>query len=101
MVELTHVVTEMMREGLVDQAMDTERADETLAPKEEGLVEVLQRADGLRMKTLKQVVNILSPVQGVYFLIAAAELHLRVHEWGKKRDARRNEHSEGGHGQQH
>ncbi|KAL0343221.1 UNVERIFIED_CONTAM: protein DOG1-like 2 [Sesamum angustifolium] len=101
MVELTHVVTEMMREGLVDQAMDTERADETLAPKEEGLVEVLQKADGLRMKTLKQVVNILSPVQGVYFLIAAAELHLRVHEWGKKRDARRNEHSEGGHGQQH
>ncbi|KAK4416640.1 protein DELAY OF GERMINATION 1 [Sesamum alatum] len=101
MVELTHVVTEMMREGQVDQAMDTQRVDETLAPKEEGLVEVLQRADGLRLKTLKAVLNILSPVQGAYFLIAAAELHLRVHEWGKKRDARRNEHSEAGHGQQH
>lgn len=98
MVELTHAVTEMIREGEVDQVMDDGRVDETLAPKEAGLVEVLQRADDLRLKTLREVLNILSPIQGVYFLIAAAELHLRVHEWGRKRDARRYEHGEVGHG---
>ncbi|KAK6150783.1 hypothetical protein DH2020_015715 [Rehmannia glutinosa] len=89
MVELTHAVTEMIREGAaVDQVMDEGRVDDTLAPKEEGLAEILQMADDLRLKTLKKVIDILTPIQGVYFLIAAAELHLRVHEWGKRRDAR-------------
>ncbi|KAL3813072.1 hypothetical protein ACJIZ3_014340 [Penstemon smallii] len=91
MVELSHAVTELMREGEVEQVMDEGRVDETLAPKEQGLVAILQKADDLRLNTLKKVVfDILSPIQGVYFLIAAAELHLRFHEWGKKRDARHN-----------
>ena len=29
----------------------------------------------------------LKPVQAVHFLIAAAELHLKVHEFGKSKDA--------------
>ncbi|KAL3844788.1 hypothetical protein ACJIZ3_002191 [Penstemon smallii] len=66
--------------------MDEGRVDSTLAPKEEGLVEILQRADGLRMKTLKEVLSILTQIQCVHFLIAAAELHLRSHEWGENRD---------------
>ncbi|KAK4490635.1 hypothetical protein RD792_001323 [Penstemon davidsonii] len=93
MVELAHVVTEiMMMEEEMGRVMDEGRVDATLAPKEEGLVEILQRADDLRMKTLKEVLNILTQIQCVHFLIAAAELHLRSHEWGKNRDARHNLH---------
>ncbi|KAG8383884.1 hypothetical protein BUALT_Bualt04G0060600 [Buddleja alternifolia] len=104
MVELTHAVTELIREGDANHAMDDDRVDATLSPKEEGLVEVLQMADDLRLKTLKDVIGILSPIQGVHFLIAAAELHLRVHEWGKKRDAKHHQQNGGGVvgvGQQH
>ncbi|KAK4490636.1 hypothetical protein RD792_001324 [Penstemon davidsonii] len=89
MVDLAHAMTEMMMEGAMDLVMDNEgRVDASLIPKEEGLVEILQRADDLRLKTLKEVLNILSPIQGVYFLIAAAELHLRSHDWGKRKDER-------------
>ncbi|KAL9177494.1 hypothetical protein ABFS82_01G062100 [Erythranthe guttata] len=63
--------------------------DAALASKENGLVRVLQMADDLRLKTLKELILILSPIQGAYFLIAAAELHLKIHEWGKNRDASR------------
>ncbi|KAL7122839.1 hypothetical protein ACP275_01G069200 [Erythranthe tilingii] len=91
MVGLTHSqTTELMirmeehdQLGLVDAA---------LAPKEKGLVGILQMADELRLKTLKELILILTPIQGVYFLIAAAELHLKIHEWGKNRDASRNHH---------
>ncbi|KAK6128416.1 hypothetical protein DH2020_037852 [Rehmannia glutinosa] len=99
MVELSHAVTEAMREGNQDRTVEDERVQATLGPKEEGLAAVLQSADDLRLKTLKQVVNILSPIQGVYFLIAAAELHLRLHEWGRKRDARHHQGGEDHHSQ--
>ncbi|KAL7141914.1 hypothetical protein ABFS83_08G086600 [Erythranthe nasuta] len=92
MVELSHAVSELIQEeegGRV--AEQEERVEAALAPKEEGLVGVLEKADELRMKTLKGVIDILSPTQGVHFLIAAAELHLRVHDWGKKRDARHHQ----------
>lgn len=88
MVELSNIVSEMIRNGETggdDQAAD--RVESTLKPKEEGLEEILGRADELRLRTLKQVLDILTPIQAVYFLIAAAELHLRIHDWGKKRDA--------------
>ncbi|KAJ4715194.1 transcription factor TGA6-like [Melia azedarach] len=41
--------------------------------------------------------DILSPIQAVHFLIAAAELHLRLHDWGERRDAssRRLHHGNG------
>ncbi|KAK4490637.1 hypothetical protein RD792_001325 [Penstemon davidsonii] len=95
MVELAHVVTELLMEREVGRVMDEGRVDATLAPKEEGLVEILQRADDLRLKTLKQVLNILTQIQCVHFLIAAAELHLRCHEWGKMRDERNHLHHHG------
>ncbi|KAF6145525.1 hypothetical protein GIB67_012513 [Kingdonia uniflora] len=84
MVELTHVVTELMRENEMG-GFEEERVEGTLAPKEEGLENLLERADDLRKRTLKGVIDILSPIQAVHFLIAAAELHLRLHEWGEKR----------------
>ncbi|KAL8063994.1 hypothetical protein ABFX02_01G062600 [Erythranthe guttata] len=64
----------------------------SLSPKEKGLVRVLQMADDLRLKTLKELILILTPIQGAYFLIAAAELHLKIHHWGKNRDTSRNHH---------
>lgn len=89
MVQLSHVVTELMHGG--DSGNGTEsvdqRVDSALVSKEEGLEQILDKADDLRLKTLKKVVDILSPIQAVHFLIAAAELHLRVHEWGRKKDA--------------
>ncbi|KAL9234995.1 hypothetical protein vseg_009801 [Gypsophila vaccaria] len=82
MVELAHLATEST------QSPDSvsRRVDSELAGKEERLESILCGADELRLRTLKDVVKILSPVQAAHFLIAAAELHLRVHEWGKKRD---------------
>ncbi|XP_073280511.1 protein DOG1-like 3 [Primulina huaijiensis] len=93
MVELSHAATELIRGG---EAAEDGRVDAALDPKKEALVEILQKADDLRLKTLKQVLQILSPIQSVHFLIAAAELHLRFHEWGKKRDERNGEVAEVG-----
>ncbi|XP_027343137.1 protein DOG1-like 3 [Abrus precatorius] len=94
MVDLSHVVSEMIRanetSGEVYENKEIEdKVDSTLVPKEEGLEKILLKADELRLRTLKDVVNILTPKQAIHFLIAAAELHLRLHEWGKKKDARR------------
>ncbi|KAL7139395.1 hypothetical protein ABFS83_09G047900 [Erythranthe nasuta] len=93
MVELTHSLTELIRYG-GDQVVRRQGlvVDAALAPKEKGLVVILQMADELRLNTLKELILILSPIQGVYFLIAAAELHLRMHDWGKKRDDASNNH---------
>ncbi|CAI9753044.1 unnamed protein product [Fraxinus pennsylvanica] len=85
MVELSHVVTELLREERAS-AVEDSQVEATLTSKEDRLVEVMQTADDLRLKTLKQVVEVLTPAQSVHFFIAAAELHLRIHEWGKKLD---------------
>lgn len=51
-----------------------------------GLNRVLERADDLRMRTYKGVIEILIPIQAVHFLIGAAELQLRLHDWGKEKE---------------
>ncbi|XP_059655203.1 protein DOG1-like 4 [Cornus florida] len=91
MVNLSHVASDLMRS---DQESTQERVEETkdrvrveVAHKKEGLGEVLHRADDLRLRTLKGVIDILTPIQAVHFLIAAAELHLRLHDWGKMTEA--------------
>ena len=55
--------------------------------KAEGMRRVLEMADGLRMDTLRAVVALLRPPQAVHFLVAAAELHLSVHDFGRRKDA--------------
>lgn len=88
MVELSHEATEMMRNNSheeVDHHQD--RVESTLASKEKDLEVMLQRADELRLKTIKAMTRILTSIQAAHFLIAAAELHLRIHDWGKKKDA--------------
>ncbi|KAI3868434.1 hypothetical protein MKX03_037002 [Papaver bracteatum] len=93
MVELSHVVTELIRNSESNQNNDDEledRIESTLAPKEAGLETIMEKADDLRVRTLKGVIDILTPSQAVDFLIAAAELHLRLHDWGKKKDMNQN-----------
>lgn len=80
MVELSHEVSESIRMQRVIKRRDI---DSTLKPMKEGFQRILQDADDLRLRTFKGIIDILQPIQGVHFLIAAAELHLRVHDWGK------------------
>lgn len=90
MVELSHVATKAIMEGEGESrefAME-ERLRMTLERKENDLKEIVQMADELRLKTLKGIFGIMTKRQTIYFLIAAAELHLRIHEWGMQRDAR-------------
>ncbi|XP_077213952.1 protein DOG1-like 3 [Tasmannia lanceolata] len=82
MVELSNLVTENVGEN----ENGGESVESTLRPKKEGFEMTLERADDLRLRTLRRVIEILGPLQAVHFLIAAAELHLRLHEWGMRRD---------------
>ncbi|KAK8631300.1 hypothetical protein V6N13_080054 [Hibiscus sabdariffa] len=50
------------------------------------LVPVVRKADELRLRTVKRVVELLSPQQAIEFLIAAAELQLGIREWGVDQD---------------
>uniref|UniRef100_A0A0A0L3Q0 DOG1 domain-containing protein n=1 Tax=Cucumis sativus TaxID=3659 RepID=A0A0A0L3Q0_CUCSA len=94
MVELSHMATKFkmgtsggggQNDGELN--MVEEELKLALATKECGLKEVVKMADELRLETLKQIIGILTLTQRVHFLIAAAELHLRIHEWGLKRDS--------------
>lgn len=91
MVELSHMMTDVPQNrdihGSEDRAVIEERVESMLASKEDRLEEILKRADEMRLNTIRDILEILSPMQGVHFLIAAAELHLRFHDWGKKRDS--------------
>ncbi|KAL5550474.1 hypothetical protein UlMin_000650 [Ulmus minor] len=62
------------------RAEDT--AIETLKTALEGIVEA---ADMLRMSTALKLMEILNPAQNVKFLTAAAQLHLRLRNWGVER----------------
>ncbi|OIT21702.1 PREDICTED: protein DELAY OF GERMINATION 1-like [Nicotiana attenuata] len=97
MVELSHIVSEILREeGRQVEENEEEKVKNNIAKKEENLLEVLKKADDLRLRTLKDILGILKPIQAVHFLIAAAELHLRIHEWGMKKDiAAVNSHNHG------
>lgn len=86
MVELSNAVSEMIRCGNGGES-EAEKVESTLESKKDGMETLLHMADNLRLETLKAVIEILKPLQAVYFLIAAAELHLRLHEWGKKKEA--------------
>ncbi|KAA8547046.1 hypothetical protein F0562_003475 [Nyssa sinensis] len=56
MVDLTHVVSELVRSGEAGQEEGgiEDQVESTIAPKESGLEMILQRADDLRLRTLKE-----------------------------------------------
>ncbi|KAF9621311.1 hypothetical protein IFM89_019397 [Coptis chinensis] len=49
------------------------------------LSRVLEDADMLRLNTVKELINILTPLQAVDFLAAAKKLYLSMHEWGQRK----------------
>ncbi|XP_024960731.1 protein DOG1-like 3 [Cynara cardunculus var. scolymus] len=65
------------RDEVVDKAMDRHALD---------IYNVLIEADKLRLSTLKGMIDILTPLQSVEFLVASKKLHLFLHEWSKRRD---------------
>ncbi|GJU01148.1 DOG1-like protein 3 [Tanacetum coccineum] len=76
MVDLSSTASEILRknndgDGEIEESVRT--LNSLLESKEDKLEEVLHMADGLRMETLKSVVEILTPLQAVHFLIAAAD----------------------------
>lgn len=91
MVELAHESSEAMREDGGDESERDHRREgiegkvaAEMKKKAAAMEEVLKKADELRMKVLKEILDVLTPMQSVHFLIAAAELHLRIHEWGNQ-----------------
>uniref|UniRef100_A0A2N9GWC9 DOG1 domain-containing protein n=1 Tax=Fagus sylvatica TaxID=28930 RepID=A0A2N9GWC9_FAGSY len=53
------------------------------------MLRVLEDADSLRKSTVSKVVEILSPVQTLKFLAAAAQFQLQVRRWGMERDSQK------------
>ncbi|KAK4386545.1 protein DOG1-like 4 [Sesamum angolense] len=51
-----------------------------------GLEKVMKMADCVRLKTLKGMLDILTPMQCVDFLAAASMLQIQIRKWGKKRE---------------
>lgn len=66
--------------------LDAGAMDREMQKKAEGMRRVLEMADGLRLETMREVVALLRPAQAVHFLLAAAELHLAVHDFGRRKD---------------
>ncbi|KAG8385426.1 hypothetical protein BUALT_Bualt03G0044700 [Buddleja alternifolia] len=51
-----------------------------------GLEKVMKMADCARLKTLKGVLDVLTPMQSVEFLVATSMLQIQMRKWGKKRE---------------
>ncbi|KAL8514153.1 hypothetical protein ACS0TY_013325 [Phlomoides rotata] len=57
--------------------------------KMERLGGILERADQLRLKTIKSLVELLMPQQAAEFLVVAVELHFGIRGWGIHQDRQR------------
>lgn len=80
-----------LQEEIVDQpiamiAKGLREVEEALDEHGIAIVRVMEKADQLRLNTLKELVKILTPVQAIDFLVTSKKLHLCVHKWGRKRD---------------
>lgn len=65
---------------------DRGNMESKMAGLKERMRAVLARADRLRIDTIRGITDILDSIQAVHFLIAAAEMFLGVHEYGKEKD---------------
>ncbi|XP_058095546.1 protein DOG1-like 3 [Magnolia sinica] len=77
---LVRIASERGRGGSEDES------DRAIQDYLAALANLLEEADKLRLRTLKELVDILTPSQAAEYLIAAKQLRLSVHEWGKRRD---------------
>nr|DAD21232.1 TPA_asm: hypothetical protein HUJ06_022695 [Nelumbo nucifera] len=78
------LLTKANEYGLIGASI--EHVDTTLDEHALALAGILEEADKLRLSTLKELINILTPLQAADLLVAAKKLHLSIHEWGKRRD---------------
>ncbi|KAG5613913.1 hypothetical protein H5410_013737 [Solanum commersonii] len=89
-----------LQEDVVDQPFamaariyDAERGENEIEPLNkhgEDMSNLLEEVDELRMKTLKEILGILTPIQGVEYLAAAKRIRLCLQQWGKKREQEHN-----------
>ncbi|KAM3394064.1 protein DOG1-like 3 [Capsicum galapagoense] len=75
----------------IEQAGESEK--EPLNKLGEDMANLLEEADELRMKSLKEILGILTPIQGVEYLAAAKRIRLCLQQWGKKREQEHNSNS--------
>ncbi|KAH0717828.1 hypothetical protein KY285_013859 [Solanum tuberosum] len=89
-----------LQEEIVDQPLvgkmkkeghGCDKADEALDEHSGHMADVIEEADKLRMKTVKEIVKILEPVQAVEYLAAAKKIRFCVQQWGEKRDQQHKE----------
>ncbi|PQP98846.1 hypothetical protein Pyn_14149 [Prunus yedoensis var. nudiflora] len=76
----------MIAKGLSQLGEMNREVEEALDEHGQAMVRILEEADQLRLSTVKELVNILTPLQAVDFLVASKKLHLCVHKWGRNRD---------------
>ncbi|KAK1439648.1 hypothetical protein QVD17_05468 [Tagetes erecta] len=89
-VQQENAITDQLSEWQQDEACELLGGTcVDLDKKIQRLVMIVQKADDLRLKTLKTVVELLTPQQAVEFLIAAAQLHFGIHRWGLNHDRER------------
>ncbi|KAE9598920.1 hypothetical protein Lal_00022556 [Lupinus albus] len=69
-----------------DVVMVAEKVGVTMKGVLTGLEKIMKSSDCVRLKTLKGVLDLLTPMQCVYFLAANIAMQLRLRQWGKKRD---------------
>ncbi|KAK6946622.1 Transcription factor TGA like domain [Dillenia turbinata] len=74
--------------GDVDRALDAHS---------KALAGIVVDADNLRMSTLKELMNILTPLQLVDLLVASKKLHLSFHGWAQRRENHNKEQSSNQH----
>ncbi|AES66592.1 putative transcription factor TGA like domain-containing protein [Medicago truncatula] len=83
-----NAITEELSEWQ-DSASDMMGSEADINDKIERLVSIIKKADDLRLRTLRSVVEFLSPQQAVEFLIASAELVVGIRGWGLNHDRSR------------
>ncbi|XP_010277052.1 PREDICTED: transcription factor TGA2.3-like [Nelumbo nucifera] len=84
MVELARLATRV-RNGEVVGELDG-FVDAALKTVLEGLERVMKTADCLRLKALKGVLDVLTPLQCVDFMAATLMLKIQMRRWGEKRE---------------
>ncbi|KAF9590819.1 hypothetical protein IFM89_038541 [Coptis chinensis] len=75
-----HLERSVEANRLVDIAVNTLLA---------GLEKVMKTADCVRLKTMKEVLEVLTPLQCVDFMAASLMIQIQLRNWGKKRDCRK------------
>jgi hypothetical protein len=80
------LATAEMLELAGGDGVDADAMEREMQTKADGMRRVLEMADDLRLETMRGVVALLRPAQAVHFLLAAAELHLAVHDFGRRKD---------------